>query len=143
MVNQESNYFGPLCPTHYKVMAPGQRIDKRERVVVDGSDAIHIHYWECSQEGCPQNYSASFGYFTTKRNDDYWVGTGSSSLEIRRSARQVICGEHKDAMFLESWDAKTNLENFRCPRKNCQSRMQILAGGPPAYWLGEGYFRMA
>jgi len=141
MVNQESNYFRPLCPTHYKVTAPSHPIDKRERAVVDGSDAIDVHHWECSLEGCPQNYSASFGYFTTKRNDDYWVGTGSSSLQIRRSPTQVICGEHKDSMFLESWDAKTNLQNFCCPRKNCQNTVKILAGGPAAYWLGEGYFR--
>lgn len=43
-------------------------------------------------------------------------------------------------MFLESRDPDKQLENYRCPQDGCQCTMSISGGGPPAYWLGEGYF---
>jgi len=142
MADQENDYLRPLCPTRYKVMALSRDRDQKERAVLDGSEASDIHQWQCSVDGCAQNYSPDLGYFTVARNDDHWAGSGSASLRIRRSATQVICGEHEDFMFLESFDVNTNLENFRCPRKGGgQQIMKILAGGPPVYWLGEGYFR--
>lgn len=106
------------------------------QAVPDSSDRIDIHHCECAEDGCPQNYSSGFGYFTIAQNDDHW-----HSLRVIRSPKQVICGEHKDAMFLESFDANTNVENFRCPQESCQQTIEILADGPPAYWLGSGYFR--
>jgi hypothetical protein len=122
-------------------MAVNPDREQKVRAVLNDSEAIDIHHWQCSVQGCPQNYSPDLGYFTVARNDDHWIGTGSASLRIRRSATQVICGEHKDFMFLESFDVNTNLEHFRCPQKGGQRVMNILASGPPAYWLGEGYFR--
>jgi hypothetical protein len=53
----------------------------------------------------------------------------------------VICGEHRHAMFLGSFDRETKLESFRCPQRDCQRTMKILTGGPPAYWLEEGFFK--
>jgi hypothetical protein len=141
MANLDSDYIRPLCPVHYNAMALTLDMDNAESAVLEGPESIDVHQWECSVEGRPQNYSLDLGYLTIGRNDDHWGGTGSSSIWIRRSATQVICGEHKDSMFLQSFDAKANLENFRCPRKTCQHTMRILAGGPPTYWLGEGYFR--
>jgi hypothetical protein len=94
-------------------------------------------------DGCLQNYSPGFGYFSFQRNDDYWIGTNSSSLRIIRGSTQVICGQHRDSMFIEAFDELTNLERFRCPRHECQQSMEILTGGPPVYWLGSGYFDMA
>src|SRR5437667_8524136 len=87
----------------------GER-DQKKRAVLVGSEAGDIHQWQCSIEGCAQNYSPDLGYFTVARNDDHWAGSGSASLRIRRSATQVICGEHEDFMFLESFDVNTNLE---------------------------------
>src|SRR5438445_2210613 len=139
MANLDSNYLRPLCPVHYKAMA-GPDIDNTESAAVGGPESIGVRHWECSEGGCPQNYSRDLGYFIIGRNEDHWVGTGSSSIWISRSATQVICGEHRDSMFLQSVDVRANLENFRCPRKTCQHTMKILAGSPPAYWLGEGYF---
>ncbi len=132
MVSQEDDYFRPLCPRHHEVMF--------SRPNAHGSDAIDIHGCECPENGCPQKYSPGFGYFTLRLNDDHWNVTNSSSLRITRSSTQVICGEHKDLMFIESFDANMKLENFRCPRKGCQQTMKIPTGGPPAYWLGSGYF---
>jgi hypothetical protein len=54
---------------------------------------------------------------------------------------QVMCGEHLYLMFLESFDLKTRAENFRCPQKNCQHTMNLVAGSPHAYWLGDGFFK--
>jgi hypothetical protein len=44
-------------------------------------------------------------------------------------------------MFLESFDRETQLKSFRCPERDCQRTMKILAGGPPVYWLDEGFFK--
>ena len=136
MVSQ-IDHFRPLCPTHHEVMvSPSSGSD----AVPKCSDTIDIHGCECPVAGCSQKYSPGFGYFTFSRNKDLWVTTGSSSLQITRGSTQVICGEHKGSMFIESFDAKTNLEKFRCPQKGCQQTMKILTGGPPTYWLGSGYF---
>jgi hypothetical protein len=43
-------------------------------------------------------------------------------------------------MYLESVDANAKVENFRCPQKECRQTMQVPSGGPPVYWLGEGFF---
>ncbi|HET8923586.1 MAG TPA: hypothetical protein VFN26_11390 [Candidatus Acidoferrum sp.] len=138
MADQELNYLRPLCPTHYKVMLISPSLVKD--AALQTSTDVDIHHSECPVDGCPQNYSPGFGYFTIARNEDHWVGTGSSSLRIVRSHTQAICGAHKDAMFIESFDAEAKLDNFRCPRKNCRHALKILAGGPPAYWLTEGFF---
>ncbi len=137
MVCQERDYFRPLCPTHREVMVshPGAH-----QAIGDGADAIDIHGRGCPVDGCPQKYSPGFGYFTFARNDDYWVVTNSSSLRITRSSTQVICGKHKDVMFIESFDGDTDLANFRCPQNGCQQSMKILTAGPPTFWLGSGYF---
>ena len=44
-------------------------------------------------------YSLSLGYFPTKLNDNYWSTTGSPSFAVVRNPTEVICGEHKCAMF--------------------------------------------
>ena len=133
-------HFRPLCPSHRcaMVVTPHMR-----QISTKNADATDTYYCECRIHGCLQNYSAGFGYFIVARNDDYWVGTRSSSLEINRSATQAICGEHKDAMFLESLDESTNAANFRCPREGCAQTIQIPADTSPAYWLGSGFFRAA
>lgn len=118
-----------VCP-----LAPNQP------TVVAADDATEIHDCECLVDGCSQHYSPGYGYFIVARNDDHWVTTGSSSLRIRRNPVQAICGEHRHSMFLESFDPETHLESYRCPQRGCQQTMGIRAGGPPAYWLGEGYF---
>ena len=141
MSDHEFDYLRPLCPTHHKIMVISPGLGKE--LVLESSDAIDIHWCHCPVAGCMQNYSPGFGYFTLARRDDYWVATASSSLQIMRGHTQVICGVHKHAMFLESFDAETNLENFRCPEKSCQQSLKILAGGPPAYWLTEGFFELA
>ena len=138
MTDKEHDYFRPLCPKHYSVMVISPNA---YQAVPDTSERINMHHCQCPVDGCPQNYSPGFGYFTIARHDDYWHTTGSSSLQINRSPKQVICGEHKDAMFLESFDAKTNVETFRCPQKSCQQTIEVPADGPPVYWLGSGYFR--
>jgi len=137
MVSHESDHFRPLCPTHREVMVSAP---PAHQAVPKCSDTIDIHGCECAVVGCPQKYSPGFGYFTVSLNKDLWVTTWSSSLRITRGSTQVICGEHKDAMFIDSFDANTNLEHFRCPQKGCQQTMKILTGGPPTYWLGPGYF---
>lgn len=55
----------------------------------------------------------------------------------------MICGVHKLAMFLESFEAEPNLESFRCPQKCCPRSLKIPADGPPTYWLTEGFFKPA
>ncbi len=139
MTDLQIDYLKPLCPTHYKIMVISPSVGKG--MALESSDRVNIHHCECPVDGCAQNYSPGFGYFTIARNDDHWIGTGSSSLQIIRSHTQVICGAHKHAMFLESFEAKTNLENFRCPQKSCRHSLKILAGGPPAYWLTQGFFK--
>src|ERR1700674_5446156 len=137
MASQEGDCFRPLCPTHHEAMVSHPN---SPRAVRDGSDTININGRECPVDGCQQKYSPDFGYFTFTRTDDHWNVTNSSSLRITRSSTQVICGNHKDAMFIASIDAGTNLANFRCPQNGCQQSMKILIGGPPTFWLGSGYF---
>jgi hypothetical protein len=137
MVSQEVDYLRPLCPTHHEVMVSHP---DAHQAVPEGSDTVDIYDLECPVDGCLVKYSPGFGYFTLRRNNDFWSLTNSSSLRIAMSNTQVICGEHKDAMFIESFDANTNLENFRCPQKGCKQTMKIMIGGPPTYWLGSGYF---
>src|SRR6266481_803456 len=139
MVIQERDCFGPLCPKHHEVMVSHPN---GPQTVRDGSDGININgrERECPVNGCQQKYSPDFGYFTLTRTDDHWNVTNSSSLRITRSSTQVICGKHKEAMFIESIDAGTNWANFRCPQNGCKQSMKILTGGPPAFWLGSGYF---
>jgi hypothetical protein len=103
-------------------------------------DTAEIHDFECIVDECSQHYSPGYGYFTVVRNDDHWPTTESSSLRMLRNPVQVICAEHGHWMFLESFDAETQLESYRCPQVGCPQTMSISAGGPPAYWLGEGYF---
>jgi len=107
----------------------------------DTWDSLDGHDCECPISGCPNHYSPGCGYFTLEPNLAHRDATGSAALRINRSATQVICYRHKYSMFLESFDPCTNLGNFRCPHKDCQQRMAVDAGGPPAYWLGEGYFK--
>lgn len=137
MVSQKREYFRPLCPTHHEVMVSDPNA---HQAAPNCANTIDIHGCECPVEACPQRYSPGFGYFTIGRNNDYWIGTNSASLRIARHSTQVICGEHKDSMFIESFDANTNLQKFRCPQKGCQQTMKIMTGSPPTYWLGSGYF---
>jgi len=137
MVIQEGDYPRPLCPAHHEAMVSHLNA---QQSVTDGSDTTDIHGCECPVDGCPHKYSPGFGYFTYRWNEDYWNVTNSSSLRITRRSTQVICGEHRDSMFIESFDKNANLENFRCPQKGCQQRMNLQTGGAPAYWLGSGYF---
>lgn len=141
MPDRELDYLKPLCPTHYKIMVISPGLGKE--LALESSDAIDIHWCHCPVAGCVQNYSPSFGYFTLARRDDYWIAAGSSSLQIIKSHTQVICGVHKHAMFLESLEAETKLQNFRCPQENCRQSQKISADGPPAYWLTEGFFKPA
>ena len=141
MPDHELDYLNPLCPIHYKIMVISPGLGKA--LALERSDAIDIHWCHCPVAGCVQNYSPGFGYFTLARRDDYWIATGSSSRQIVRGHTQVICGVHKHAMFLESFESETKLEIFRCPQKNCGHSLKILADGPPAYWLTEGFFKPA
>lgn len=137
MSDQELDDMKPLCPTHHKIMVVNPVLETAWEL------ERSIHWCKCHVAGCEQNYSPGFGYFTVARRDDYWVATGSSSLKIMRNHTQVICGMHKHAMFLESFEADTKLESFRCPLKSCPHSLKILADGPPAYWLTEGFFKPA
>ena len=137
MVSEKRDYFRPLCPTHHEVMVSGPNT---HQATPNYADTIDIHGCECPGDGCLHEYAPGFGYFTHQWNDDYFNVTNSSSLRITRRSTQVICGEHRDSMFIESFDAKTNLQKFRCPQKGCQQTMKIVTGGPPTYWLGSGYF---
>lgn len=142
MVNLEGFDFQPICPAHYQCMIANSRLMELPTVseTWDGSDIYHCH---CSVNGCPQEYSPGYGYFTVGRNDDHWNVTGSSSLQIIRRSTQAICGEHQTAMFLASFDPKSQVENFRCPQRSCPHTISIIAGSPPAYWLDEDYFKMS
>lgn len=144
---QENDYFRPLCPAHYEVMLvspnmPEQATDPHTLIprLKTALETSQIHDCSCLVSGCPQHYSPDLGYFELRRNDDHWNVTGSSSLRMERSQRQAICGEHRNAMFLESFNPTTHEENFRCPKKGCQQRKSLVIGDPPAYWLGEGFF---
>jgi|SRR5262245_22875989 len=131
----------PLCPRHHVVMSP---LHDLPGFAYDGSNKIDIHGHECSVDACPEKYSPTFGYFTLRRNDDHWNVTQSSSLRIVRSSTQVICGDHKHSMFIESFDAaNTNLGIYRCPHMTCRETMKVLTGGPPTYWLGSRYFEQS
>lgn len=136
MINQGPG-LQPLCPKHDEVMVICPLTPDQPRLP---DDTAEIHDCECVVDGCSQHYSPFYGYFTVVRNDDYWTGTESSSLRILRNPVQVICAEHRQSMFLESRDPDKQLENYRCPQDGCQCTMSISGGGPPAYWLGEGYF---
>jgi hypothetical protein len=139
MTKPRPDYIRPLCPIHYEVMVISPLVSEPLAVAATEGTA-EIHDCECLVDGCPQHYSPSYGYFTVARNDDHWAATGSSSLRIRRGPIQAICGEHRDSMFLESFDCETQVQNFRCPQEACHQTMKIVAGGPPTYWLGEGFF---
>jgi hypothetical protein len=127
----------PLCPKHNEVMVICPLTPDQSSAA---ENTAEIHDCECLVDGCAQHYSPGYGYFTVARNDDHWVATGSSSLRIRKNPVQVICGEHRHSMFLESFDTETQVESYRCPQEGCRHTMSISAGGPPAYWLSEGYF---
>src|SRR5262245_57726821 len=132
------DFFQPLCPTHHKVMdiCPNVLSGPTEK-----AESIDGHLCECSVQGCSQKYSPSVGYFTIERNEDHFVGTESSSLQIKRATTQVICGaQHKFSIFLESLDPETNHQSFRCPQRGCAQTMKISGDGAPAYWLGAGFF---
>lgn len=109
-------------------------------VSVAKDDALEIHDRECVVDRCPQHYSPDYGYFTLARNDDYWAGTASSSLRIKRDPVQALCGEHRYSMFLVSFDRGSQEGEFRCQHAGCRQALKIVAGGPPAYWLGRGFF---
>ena len=141
MSDQELDGLTPLCPTHHRIMVISPVLETPWKL--ESSDALDIHWCHCPVAGCMQNYSPGFGYFTLARRDDYWIAAGSSSLQITRNHTQVICGMHEHAMFLESFEADTKLESFRCPQKSCPHSLKILADGPPAYWLTEGFFKPA
>jgi len=140
MANQGRDNLRPLCPTHYEAMVISP-MAPNQPTIAKAEDTGEIHDCECLVDGCPQHYSPGYGYFTVAQNDDHWVATGSSSLRIRRRFVQVLCGKHQHSMFLESFDRETQVENFRCPERDCQRAMKILAGGPPVYWLDEGFFK--
>ena len=135
---QRSDSLRPLCPKHYIAMVIDT--NNSERVVVNSSEATEPHLFESPADGCPQCYSPSLGYFVVKRNKDHWHITGSSSVTIARNLTQVICGDH-NRMFIEAFDPQVNAHNFRCPQRDCQKALTIPADGPPAYWLGEGFFK--
>jgi hypothetical protein len=137
---KQSDDVRPLCPRHYVVMVYTSA-DSQE---ADDSKAVEAQHWACPIDECRQNYSAGLGYFTISKNPDYWPVTRSSSLRISMNATQALCGEeHKSAMFIEKFDAGENLQTFRYPEKDCQQTLKIRADGPPAYRLGEGFFRFA
>lgn len=140
MSNQESDSFSPLCPTHNERMVISPSVFERTMLPVTW-DSLDCHDCECIVDGCPQHYSPDLGYFILEPNEEQMEVTGSTTIRINRNPKQVICYEHKYAMFLESFDAKTNIENFRCPAKNCGITMTIQAGGAPAYWISEKYFK--
>ncbi len=118
MTHREREHVRPLCPTHYRVMvgSPGPE------VTVEGAALPGAYHFECPERGCGQNYSPGFGYFTIAQNEDYWVTTSSHSMRIRKNSTQVLCGEHKHAMFLASCEAEAKLWNFLCPQKDCPAQ---------------------
>jgi hypothetical protein len=136
MVSQELGFPRPLCPTHRETMVcdPGQ--DESP----SGLETSDFHSCECIVDACSQHYSPEFGYFTVERNDDFFVATNSPSLRILRRDTQAICGQHGNCMFIESFEAGTNWESFRCSRRTCEQTIRIMDGGPPAYWLGSGFW---
>jgi hypothetical protein len=142
MIVPEREYFRPLCPAHHTVMLTSP--DVFDRVALpDAWDTPDRHDCECSVDGCPHHYSPGCGYFTLEPNVEHQKATGSAALRMTRSATQVICYQHKYSMFLVAFDRNTGAGNFRCPEKDCRQTMTIQVDGPPAYWLGDGYFKRA
>ena len=137
MVYEEAGSIHPLCPKHHEAMIsrPGSG-----QVGPNSLEMLETHGCECPVDGCSQMYSLSLGYFTVGLNDDYWSTTNSPSLRVVRSSTQAICGEHKAAMFIESFDRNKNSVRFRCPANGCNQTLDIPSGGSPTYWLGDGYF---
>lgn len=141
-MSQRSDGIRPLCPRHYVVMV--FTAEKSEGTSVRASEITDAHHWACAKDGCPQNYSPSLGYFTIRKNLDYWHSTHSPSLSISSNSTQVLCRhESNNVMFLETFDAQENVQNFRCPQKGCGKAMKIPADGPPTCWLVEGFFESA
>jgi hypothetical protein len=132
----DESFLRPLCPKHHETMIV--RRPSYESASI--GETIEAHGCECTVGGCSQMYSLSLGYFTTGINEDYWSTTRSPSLKVIRNGTQVICGEHKRAMFIEAFDGATKLERFRCPEDGCKRTMEIPSSCPPTYWLTSGYF---
>lgn len=125
----------PLCPVHYDVMTY-QVISPTDPSLAEG-----CHY-SCCVPSCGLNYSPELGYFAIGQNDDHWQGRQSSSIRIHRWHTQAICAEqHNFLMYLESLDVSAGTQTFRCPHNDCGKTLQVKHGGPPTYWLGEGFFR--
>ena len=137
MVNKNAGSIRPLCPQHRAAMISRSPLGQSAS---NTAEIIETHGCECPVEGCSHMYSLSLGYFTAGLNNDYWSTTRSPSLRVVRWGIQALCGEHKGAMFVESFDRLTDLAKFRCPQNGCQQTMNISISGPPTYWLGAGYF---
>ena len=134
-----ASHFRPLCPKHHILMAVG--LESAGPLILPGHwDPLEGHDCECPEIGCPQHYSPGLGYFIVEENKEHSSATGIAALRINRSPTQVICGQHKHAMFLAAC-RQPNLWIFRCPQKDCLRTVKISAGAPPAYWLGDGYFK--
>jgi hypothetical protein len=130
----EDMRWQPLCPIHYGVMVI-QVTGPTDAALAEG-----CHY-SCSVSSCGLNYSPELGYFAIGQNDDHWQGAQSSSIRIHRWHIQAICGEqHNLSMYLESTDVINGTQTFRCPKDDCGKTLQVERDGPPAYWLGEGFF---
>src|SRR5271163_215461 len=106
MISREPDHFQPLCPTHHEAMV----CDPSAHGLAGVPETVEFHDCECVVDECPQHFSPAFGYFTIKRNNDFWVGTNSSSVRIVRSNKQAICGVHRSPMFIASFESSTNLE---------------------------------
>src|SRR5260370_40497284 len=104
MSDQESDYFRPLCPTHYERMVISP--DRLESTLLPNTWDKRDWY-ECVVDECPQHYSPICGYFIVESNDEYWQATGSSALRISRNSQQPICHEHKEGELLESFHPHT------------------------------------
>jgi len=92
---------------------------KSKRTAVETSELADLQHCVCPEDGCLQNYSPDLGYFTVEENQDYWHGTGSSSLRISRNPTQVICGdEAKNTVFIEALNAQAGVKLFRCPQSD-------------------------
>lgn len=137
MANEVPRSVRPLCPLHHEAMV---LLAEEGRQLANTPETIEMHGCCCPVHGCPHNYSLSFGYFTIGRNNDYWSVTGSSSLRVTRNGTQAICGHHKIAMFIESFNPDSMTDCFRCPEADCDQWVEVSNGGPSAYWLGSGYF---
>ena len=139
MTVERSADTGPLCPKHHVVMVLSTRPPGEAKVVTPAT--IHTGYCECPVEECTQNYSPELGYFSFEKNRDEWLTANYSSLRIIINPTQVICSDkRKNSMFLEAFDSDANVQHYRCPQLNCSKGITIHANGPPAYWLGDGFF---